>query len=147
MTPTLMGRWQTRLLLLSTVGLAVALTFGRLYEDFITPLALLGYVLMLGFLWDILYQAVQSLRWDRDWPPSFQLAAGIIEGAFLWALIALWHSNAWFGWHTLSGVDAHLTFVMYLAHYSTVWLTTFLTSQSTLRIIFPRWRFCGGKWM
>lgn len=49
MTPTLYGRWQTRFLLLSTVGLATSILFGLAFADMRTPLALLGYVLVLGF--------------------------------------------------------------------------------------------------
>ena len=30
-------------------------------------------------------------------------------------------------------------------HYWAVWLATFLASQSIMRIIFPRWRFFGGR--
>lgn len=143
MTPTLMGRWQTRLLLLGTIGLAVTLIFGRIFDDFTTPLALLGYVLVIGFLWDILYGVVQNFRWDRDWPPLFQLIAGIVEGAFLWGVIL---ASAYLG-RDLLGIDSHLTFAMFFVHYATVWITTFFATQGLLRIIFPRWRFYGGRWL
>ncbi len=146
MTPTLIGRWQTRLLLLGTLGVADTLIFGRLYNDFITPLTLLAYAMALGFIWDFAYNFVQGLRWDRDWPPVFQLIAGIIEGAFLWSLVVIANAN-WFGLPALYGVSPNITFFMFLAHYTTVWLTAFLASQGLLRIIFPRWRFSGGKWM
>lgn len=146
MTPTLIGRWQTRLLLLGTLGVAVTLIFGRLYDDFITPLTLLAYAMALGFIWDFAYNFVQGLRWDRDWPPVFQLTTGIIEGTFLWILVVIANAN-WFGLPALNGVSSEMTFWMFLAHYTTVWLTTFLASQGLLRIIFPRWRFSGGKWI
>lgn len=145
MTPTLIGRWQTRLWLLGIIGLAVTLIFGRIFNDFTTPLALLGYVLVIGFLWDILYNFVQNFRWDRDWPPVFQLVAGIVEGAFLWGVIVLGNTTSWFG--GLPGVAEGLTLRMFLAHYATVWFTTFLATQGLLRIIYPRWRFHGGQWM
>ena len=147
MTPTLMGRWQTRLLLLGTIGLAVTLIFGRIFNDFTTPLALLGYVLVIGFAWDILYGFVQNFRWDRDWPPLFQLAAGIVEGAFLWGLILICDAISSFNLHTLPGIAESLTLEMFIAHYATVWVTTFLATQGLLRIVFPRWRFHGGQWM
>lgn len=143
MTPTLMGRWETRLLLLGTIGLAMTLIFGQILDDLMTPLAVLAYVLLIGFVWDILYGIVQNFRWDRDWPPLFQLVTGIVEGAFLWGVILLWEAQ--FG--GLPGVDAHLTFNMFLTHYTLVWVTTFLATQGLLRIIFPRWRFHGGKWI
>src|SRR5438034_9934158 len=96
MTPTLLGRWQTRLLLLATIGLLVTLVFGRIYGDFRTPLAVLAYVLLFGFVWDILYNFLQTFRWDHDWPPAFQLLAGIVEGLFLWVLLV---------WVRLPGAD------------------------------------------
>ena len=142
MTLTLLGRWQTRLLLLGTVGLIVTVIFGRIFGDMLTPLALLGYMLALGFGWDMLYQYLQSWRWDRDWPPAFQLAAGICEGLFVWGLIQAGRSI--FG--GLPGVAASLTALWFGAHYGTVWLVMFLGTQGPLRIIFPRWRYRGGQW-
>ena len=40
-----------------------------------------------GLVWDVLYQFITSFRWDRDWPTSFQVAAGVIEGVLVWGLI------------------------------------------------------------
>jgi hypothetical protein len=138
MTPTLLGRWQTRLLLLATIGLLVTLIFGRIYGDFRTPLAVLAYVLLFGFVWDILYNFLQTFRWDHDWPPAFQLLAGIGEGLFLWVLLV---------WVGLPGANPPPTLGQFVAHYGTVWVTTFLASQGLLRIIFPRWRYQGGQWL
>jgi hypothetical protein len=138
MTPTLVGRWQTRILLLGTVGLIVTLIFGRMYHDYRTPLAVLGYVILFGFGWDILYNVAQTFRWDHDWPPVFQLAAGIVEGIFLWAMMVLVN---------LPGVTPHPPFSRFLAHYAAVWLSAFLASQGPVRTIFPRWRFNGGRWL
>jgi uncharacterized membrane-anchored protein len=139
-----MGRWQTRLLLLGTVGLFVTLIFARFtdYDD-VTLLALLGYVLVIGLVWDIVYNYLQFFRWDQDWPPLFQLISGIVEALLIWLLIVVWKSG---GSH-LPGVVPELTFTMFLAHYSAVWFTTFLSTQGLLRIIFPRWRYHGGMWM
>lgn len=137
MTFTLFGRWQTRLLLLSTVGLLVTLIFGYFFNDFTTFLAILGYLLLIGFVWDILYNYLQTYRWDRDWPSPFQLGAGILEAVFLWGLMLV---------SDLPGIGA-VTLSTFAAHYATIWLTTFLMSQGPLRIIFPDWRFDGGQWL
>ena len=64
MTPTLFGRWQTRFLILITVGLLETLFFGWLYQDYVTTASILAYVLVIGFVWDILYQFLQTFRWD-----------------------------------------------------------------------------------
>jgi hypothetical protein len=149
MTPTLYGRWQTRFLLLSTIGLVDTLLIGRFVTqpDYTTPLALLGYVLVFGLGWDWLYMDLQSFRWDHDWPPVFQLAAGLWEGVFVWGcvqLILVWQP---FGLSQLPGVVPALSFSIFLTHYASVWITTFLASQGILRIVFPRWRFHGGEWL
>ncbi|HYN89535.1 MAG TPA: hypothetical protein VER55_13455 [Ardenticatenaceae bacterium] len=138
MTPTLSGRWQTRLLLLATIGVLVTLFFGWLYGNYRSTFAILGYVLLFGFFWDALWQFLESFRWDHDWPPIFQLGAGIVEGLFVWILLVA---------TGLPGVAGGITFGQFVAHYATVWLATFLASQSLLRIIFPRWRYHGGQWM
>lgn len=147
MTPTLYGRWQTRFLLLATIGFIVTLLFGYVYNDYSSTIAFLLYVICLGFVWDILYTYLQTLRWDHDWPPAYQFFAGVWEGVVIWGLqysLTTW--QLW-GYTTLPGVDAMVTYDQFWAHYATVWVTTFLASQGLLRIIFPRWRFHGGEWL
>lgn len=144
MTPTLLGRWQTRFWLLAIIGSFVTLIFAYVYGNDLKPFVILGYVLIFGLVWDIAYNLIQKFRWDRDWPPTFQLAAGIVEGLFVWGLIQFWPILTG---QPLAGLDTGLTFSQFLAHYATVWLTTFLASQSLLRIIYPRWRFRGGQWL
>ncbi|HEY1014617.1 MAG TPA: hypothetical protein VGE07_18045 [Herpetosiphonaceae bacterium] len=136
MTPTRAGRWQTRLFLLGTVGALATALFGLLFGDWRTPFALLGYVLLAGFAWDALYDVLQGFRWDHDWPPAYQLAAGVAEGGAIWLLHAL---------VGLPGVADGLAPGRFLAHYGAVWLLTFLCSQGPMRLLFPRWRFNGGE--
>jgi hypothetical protein len=142
MTPTLLGRWQTRLLLLGTGGLIVTLIVGSIAGDVRTPLASLGYVVVLGLGWDCVYHYLQSWRWDRDWPPAFQVVAGVWEGGFVWGLIQI--SRSLVG--DLPGVAPSLTALQFSAHYVVVWCIMFLGTQGLLRIIFPRWRYRGGQW-
>ena len=147
MTPTLVGRWQTRLFLLGTIGLAVTLIFGRfVVNDYITPLAALGYVLVIGFVWDIIYDFVQTYRWDHDWPPLLQWIGAIFEAAFLWGLILVGDQIGIVG-PSLPGISANLSLSDFLMHYTSVWILVFLASQSFMRMMYPRWRFDGGKWM
>ncbi|MDX1438671.1 MAG: hypothetical protein R3284_02105 [Rubricoccaceae bacterium] len=143
MTPTLSGRWQSRLFLLWTIGLVVTWFFAAYFEAitplggvFQVPFILLVYVTILGFGWDVLYNFLQQYRWDSDWPPVYQFFAGIAEGALLWILIKA---------GAVGGVPAELPFWMFFWHYGVVWFTTFVASQSLLRLIFPQWRFRGGQ--
>ncbi|HEY9665214.1 MAG TPA: hypothetical protein V6C91_00325 [Coleofasciculaceae cyanobacterium] len=141
MTPTLYGRWQTRLLLLATVGVLVTLPFSSGIIGFnASPVFLwvLVYVALFGIIWDILYNYLQKLRWDRDWPGAFQLLAGIWEAVFIASLVKL------FG---LPNVAQDLPLFLFFLHYSLVWLSIYIASQSLMRLLFPSWRFKGGQWL
>jgi hypothetical protein len=136
MTPTLAGRWQIRLFLLGTVGLIIALIVYLLVKSTVPLLALL-YVLLFGLVWDALYQIITSFRWDRDWPTSFQVAAGILEGVVLWAVIVT---------GKLPGIAHPPPFYIYLIEYAAIWLSIFLLTQGPLRIFSIHWRYQGGQW-
>jgi hypothetical protein len=143
MTPTLFGRWQTRLLLLSTVGILVSLPFS---VGLIGPGAsviyfwILAYVAILGLGWDILYNHLQKYRWDRDWPAVYQVLGGIWEMFFVWCGIKI------IGFLPLPIPKSELFFGVFLQHYIWVWLSIFIASQTLMRVFFPRWRFRGGQW-
>lgn len=141
MTPTLLGRWQTRLFLLATVGFCVTLPFT---QGWLGPGAsgqffwVLGYVALFGMGWDLLYTYLQKFRWDRDWPGALQLVAGLWEAVFLVLLIRT---------VGLFGIDPNFPMSGFLLHYSIVWLAVFLAAHSLMRILFPRSRFRGGQWL
>lgn len=138
MTPTLFGRWQTRLFLLATVGILVSLPFflGIFEPDFgIGYFLVLGYIALFGCIWDILYNYLQKFRWDRDWPGVLQLLAGIWEAIFLAGYVNF------FGLPGLPKLDLF----WFTLHYSLVWLSIYIASQTLMRILFPLWRFRGGQ--
>jgi hypothetical protein len=143
MTPTLFGRWQTRLLLLATVGVLVSVPFsigligsnpGKVY------FWILAYVAIFGIGWDVLYDYLQKFRWDRDWPAAFQLLSG------LWELFFVFCGVKAFGLPIPIPKES-LPPWLFLLHYSIVWLAVFIASQSLMRILFVRWRFRGGQWL
>ncbi|HIK07188.1 MAG TPA: hypothetical protein IGS40_21270 [Trichormus sp. M33_DOE_039] len=145
MTPTLFGRWQTRLLLLATVGVIVSLPFAF---GLINPIAagsiyfwILGYVAIFGLGWDVLYNFLQKFRWDRDWPAAYQLLAGIWELVFVLCGVKI------FGFLPVPLPKEVIPVDAFILHYSFVWLSVFIASQSIMRILFPRWRFRGGQWL
>jgi hypothetical protein len=142
MTPTLIGRWQTRTFLLATVGLLVTFLFAQGY--FGNPpgsqyYAVLVYVWLFGLGWDVAYNSLQQYMWDHDWPGLFQLGAGIVEGLFLAGVISL------IGLPNTGAVAVHLD--RFVAHYSLVWIAVYLSSWMVMRLLFPRWRFRGGEWL
>lgn len=139
MTPTLLGRWETRLLLLATVGVVITLIIGLIIHNIATPFLLLGYVFFFGLAWDAIYQVIITFRWDRDWPTSFQVLAGIVEGALVWLLIT---------YVGLPGIAARsVPFAVFIGMYASIWLLTFIIAQGPLRLFFVRWRYQGGEWL
>jgi hypothetical protein len=138
MTPTLLGRWQIRIFLLATVGLVISLLVGlSIGGKYQVPLLALLYVLLFGLVWDVIYQLITSYRWDRDWPTSFQVAAGVIEGALVWGLILT---------KNLPGISEPPPFIVFLIQYGVIWLTIFVLTQGPLRVFWLKWRYQGGQW-
>lgn len=139
MTPTLFGRWQTRIFLFATVGVLISIPFAiGLFGSQVGVVFfwVLGYLAAFGLVWDILYTYIQTFRWDRDWPAAFQLAAGIWEALFL-AIAAKFIG--------LPSVPRDFPLGWFALHYSFVWLGIFSASQTLMRVLFPRWRFRGGQ--
>lgn len=145
MTPTLFGRWQTRILLLATIGVLITLPFALKIigppdlKDGAIYFFILGYVAGFGLIWDILYQQLQKFRWDADWPGALQLIAGIWEAIFIAAIVKI------FGLPGIAPNDLNL--LWFAVHYSVVWLAVYTASQTIMRILFIRWRFRGGQWL
>jgi hypothetical protein len=99
-------------------------------------------IAVLGCLWDIVYNQLQTVRWDHDWPATLQVGAGIWEAFFFYVPFRYLISNILkIGW--LIGIP----FDKFLLHYACIWLAVFTASQTLMRIIFPRWRFHGGEWL
>lgn len=142
MLPTLFGRWQTRFFMLSTIGVLFSLPFyfgiiGNHQGDPVFFWVLL-YVGIFGLFWDILYDYLQKLLWDHDWPGILQFFAAVTEGIFLALVIKI------FG---LPLIDKDLDLGLFFLDYFLVWAATYLFSWLIMRLLFPRWRFRGGEWI
>ncbi len=136
MTPTLVGRWQTRTALLATIGLLITLIFVLVLGSDVF-LRVLVSAAIFGVMWDVIYIVLQRFRWDRDWPAAFQVLNGFTEGLFLYAAIAL---------GLLPFLPAReVSVAAFVSHYGLVWLIIFLWTQGPMRAIFPFWRFHGGR--
>lgn len=143
MTPTLLGRIQTRWVLLWTIGLAWILVVGPFL-----PLAgptsgavwLAGFrtllvVSVVGTAWEFVYHGLQQLRWDKDWPTLFGLLVGINEGVVAYFLLR----------NGLPLAIPGLTVAPFVWQFGTVWLLVWAVSNGPIRVLFPRWRFAGGR--
>lgn len=136
MTPTLLGRWQTRTFLMIFCGVPVTLFFALLWRNPLAPFLLLLYVLLLGLLLDPLWHLIQRKRWENDWPPVLHVLSGIIEGAAIWLLIAT---------IGLPFIPRDLSIIRFLMHYGATFFAIFCVLWGPMKILFPWWRFRGGR--
>lgn len=131
-------------MLLAVLGVPVCYVFGRAFGDPRSAVSLVGYVFVLGIVWDALYHQLQGFRWDQDWPPPFQFAAYLWEGAIVWLVLhaaPIWNQAGLTGPPGVSPLPVRV----FLVHYTAVWLITFAATQGPLRVLFPNWRFSGGR--
>lgn len=146
MIPILSGRIQTRLFIIVVVGgLWTALITPILPGLFGVPLGTkylatfvnLGWVLVLGLLWEVLYQFIQHQRWEKDWPIMFAFLVGVNEGILVWIMV---------GVLGLTPVDS-VPGVTFVVHFVTTWIVTWLYLVGPIRAVFWRHRFNGGRFV
>lgn len=143
MTPTFIGRIQTRLFLLLVIGLPWTIiatpllprhlgvgTLGGLYATTFTALILMG---VLGvIIWEPLYHLGQQFRWEKDWPTLFGLITVIPEAILLWAVLPAYETSPASGW-------------TFLFHIFSTWVLIWLFAIGPIKIFLVRYRFRGGR--
>lgn len=138
MTPTLIGRLQTRIFALATAGGLWTLVITPLLPG-MDPLSVayrmtfvvLALVLLLGLGWELLYHVLQQFRWEKDWPQLFGLVTGINEGLLTWFV--------------LRGLGLEVPGWAFLVHFTTTWVLVWVFVNGPMRVLFIRWRFSGGR--
>ncbi len=140
MTPTLAGRIQTRIFLVVVVGIpwtliigpplaaAAGVSAGDMYAIGFTALL---WVAVAGIGWDLLYQALQQLRWEKDWPTLFGLVTVVNEGLVVFLLLLAGFGSVPVG--------------AFVALFLTTWLLIWLVANGPMRVVFLRWRYRGGR--
>ncbi len=143
MTPTMRGRWFTRLFLTGVIGVPVTLFYMLMFGAFSADGAgvakmplLVVWMTVLGLALDPAYYALQTLRWDRDWPMAFHIAAGLLEGILTFTLFAL---GALPGADCVEGDGGR-----FIVHYGSMFLLMVAMLWGPMRVLFPKWRFRGG---
>jgi hypothetical protein len=140
-TMTLGGRLQTRLVLLSSIGLLWTLAISAVLPRptgvpvlaaFRITLASSVAMTVLGFFWELLYHALQQLRWDKDWPPLFGLVTGLVEVVPVWWIV-----------RALDILPDGCT-ALFGLHFGTTWILVWLVTLGPISVLQPRWRFEGG---
>jgi hypothetical protein len=146
-TPTLGGRLQTRLVLLTTIGLAWSLAItpflprppgASIAFAYRVTMATAVAMTVLGIGWERVYHALQQLRWDKDWPSIVALSTGVTEAILVWLVLHLLHLIPG-AWGSTSPV-----LPLYVTHFGTTWLVVWLVINGPVRVVAPRWRFEGG---
>jgi hypothetical protein len=170
MTPVLMGRIQTRLFVLGTVGVLWTLiitpfllvdppgpegysfvfaidTMGgssALAQTYKLTFAALAITAVFGCIfWDPLYHFLMQFRWEKDWPAFFHLLSGIPEGisTFLLLHVAVLNPFGDIG----PDKEQFVPVPAYIFLFSTTWIITWLAANGPMKIFFIRWRFFGGR--
>jgi hypothetical protein len=136
MTPTLLGRIETRIFTVFTAGLLWTLLITPLLgAPIATTFRILVLVAVLGVvIWDPIYQLLLQFRWEKDWPAMFILLEGINEGLLVRYVLV----------HTVPAGTAP-SLGKFIAHFATTWLVLFVVVHGPLRVPFLRWRFRGGR--
>lgn len=143
MTPTLIGRIQTRIFLLLVVGVPWTIvatpflpralgvgTLGGLYASTFTALFLVGFIGCV--IWEPLYHLLQQFRWEKDWPILFGLLSALPEALVVWAALPAFDTSPANGW----------TFVF---HFFSLWVLMWLVAIGPIKIVLLRYRFRGGR--
>lgn len=141
MTPTLMGRLQTRIVVVLVVGLAWTLLVvpflpsggASISEVYGTTIRAVFLTAVLGaILWEPLYHFVQQFRWEKDWPTGLGLVTGLPEGLMVYYVLS--------GFGDVPGWT-------FFWHFLTTWLLIWFVLNGPLRVLLPRWRFRGGRFL
>jgi len=140
--PTLLGRIQTRLLMLATVGVVITLLIvpllpgsGPLSGRYANGLLVIVAVAVLGVVWELIYHFLMQFRWEKDWPTLFGLLTLVPEGLVLYFLL---RSGA------VDFIDP-VSPAAFWTHFTVVWVCIWLVTNGPMRVPFIRWRFRGGR--
>jgi hypothetical protein len=143
--PTLLGRLQSRVVLLVVVGSLVTLLVtpilpgdAPLGDAYLATFRVLFIVLVLGLGWELAYHFLMQFRWEKDWPSLFGLVTMVPEGLLVWILLDA---------GAVPGFDEAPPAGAFLIHFVLVWLAVWLVANGPLRVPFIRWRFRGGRFV
>lgn len=165
MTPTLLGRWHTRLVLIFFIGLPVTFLYAwylsawgvsevytiawpfdqvwlrlppfelSIFQD---PFIFLLVLLIVGLALDVVYIQIQRFHWDQDWPFAYQFFFWWVEFFIVFYVMD-------FGFLDFLFPDGRIPFSTAFWHFVWVFIPSFIGVLALLQIFFIRWRFMGGE--
>jgi hypothetical protein len=143
--PTLGGRIQSRIVFLAVIGGLITLILtpilplgnGPLGTKYKTTFLILLTVIVLGVIWEFIYQFIMQWRWEKDWPTFFGLITAIPEGIVVYLLV----DNG-----AVPGIAAHsVPLSAFLIDFLVIWIAVWLWVNGPMRVVNIRWRFHGGR--
>jgi hypothetical protein len=152
--PILSGRIQTRIFLVVVIGGLWTLVFTpvvrllidgdpTLSDTYKVTFEVLLLTLVLGILWEFVYEGLQQFRWEKDWPTMFGWLTGISEGLVVyWMADYLGASDPEWRVYLRAAAENPTAFVVLFA---TTWIVITLFATNLMKILFIRWRFKGGR--
>jgi len=143
MVPTLLGRIETRVVLLAVVGglvTAVIAPFlpvnAPVADKYQNAYVVLATVAVLGIGWEFLYHFLMQWRWEKDWPTLFGLVTLVPEGLLIWLLLLA---------GVIPGIVGQLPAPAFVIDFLAVWVAVWLWANGPMRVPAIRWRFRGGR--
>lgn len=143
MVPTLLGRIQTRVVLLAVIGGLVTAIIAPVLpvsapvaEKYQNAYVVLATVAVLGIGWEFLYHFLMQWRWEKDWPTLFGLVTLVPEGLLIWLLLLA---------GVVPGIVGQLTAPAFAIDFLLVWVAVWLWANGPMRVPAIRWRFRGGR--
>ena len=141
MLPTLAGRIQTRIFMLTVLGGLITLLITPLLPhdpSYASTFGVLVAVMALGVAWEFVYHGIQQFRWEKDWPTLFGLLTAVNEGSLTLVLLR----DRLVPW--VEDVVPTSTFViMFLV----IWMAVWIWVNGPMRVPMIRWRFHGGRFV
>lgn len=145
MTPTLIGRIQSRIILILLVGIPWTLLASPFLpgipdgvptsEVYKITFRALAIVIVVGVvIWEPIYHFLQQFRWEKDWPTLFALLVVIPEAA-----------TTKFVLNRL--VDGTPPLSSFLWHFIPLWIFVWAMAIGPIKVFLIRYRFGGGRFI
>lgn len=139
MTPSLLGRIQSRLIFGVVSGTFFGLILSQVFDASIMNIIYtLFLVLAIGSVLDLGYNKMQKKRWDQDWPPIYFLLAAALEFVISTVVLKLSSGN-------LGIVQLQYSGEVFGWHFWLTWVGMMLLMFQLCHIFDPEYRYNGGK--
>ncbi len=158
MTPTLLGRWQTRLVLflviVSPVTLVASWLLGKSGGLSAEPFGLAAAMLLTGLVFEAIAQQLQRFRWDQDWPFALFVGQAVCE---FWVAFVAIRLDFVPGLEAcdlaridrvsrqIACVDYALPIGPAMVQAAVIIALSLVFVTGVAPVLFPRWRYRGGQ--